>query len=145
MTFLNANIFFRALVEPTTPQSVAMTEQAKALFREIDRGEQDATTSEAVIAEVACVLSSRRQYGMAPEEVAARLRPLLTLSHLQLPRGRRRLYLRALDLWMTFPKLGVVDALTAATVEDTDVMLATFDRDFDALPGLARWSPSGHQ
>lgn len=119
-----------------------MAEQAKALFRGIDRGEREATTSEAVIAEVAYVLASKRQYGMSAEEIVARLRPLLTLPHLQLPRGRAHLYFHAFDLWLTHPKLGFVDALTAATVEGSDLVLATFDSDFDALPDIARWTPS---
>lgn len=116
-----------------------MAEQAKALFRAINAGHQEATTSEAVIAEVAFVLASKRQYGLSAGEVAARLRPLLALPHLHLPRGRLRLYGRALELWESHPKLGFVDALTAATVENSDILLATFDSDFDELPALNRW------
>lgn len=78
---------------------------------------------------------------MTADEIAERLRPIIGLAHLHVPRGRRRLYLRALDLWTTYPKLGFVNALTAAMVEGTDVKLATFDSDFNALPGIDRWSP----
>jgi hypothetical protein len=78
---------------------------------------------------------------MTADEIAERLRPIIGLAHLHVPRGRRHLYLRALDLWTTYPKLGFVNALTAAMVEGTDVKLATFDSDFNALQGIDRWSP----
>jgi hypothetical protein len=70
------------------------------------------TTSEAVIAEVAFVLASPRQYGLPPAEIALRLKPILALPHLTLPRGQKRRYLRALDLWADYPRLGFVEALT---------------------------------
>lgn len=142
MIFLDANIFLRVLVQPTTSKSALMAQQARDLFRAIDRGDHEATTSEAVIAEVAFVLASKRQYDPAPEEIAARLRPLLSLPHLHLPRGRARFYDRAFELWAEQPKLGFVDALTAATLEQTDDILATFDSDFDKLPGITRWTPA---
>lgn len=141
MIFLDANVFLRFLVQPTTAKSAVMAVQAKALFREIREGEQEATTSEAVIAEVAYVLASERQFETSAEEITARLRPLLSLPHLHLPRGRTHLYFRALELWMSHPKLGFVDALTAASIEDSELLLATFDSDFNALPDIARWVP----
>jgi predicted nucleic acid-binding protein len=140
MTFVDANYFVRAIVEPT-PETLTQHETAKALFRAVARGEEEATTSEAVLAEVSFVLNSKRQYGLPPAEVAARLTPILALPSLSLPRGRTRLYLRALELWSERPRLGFVDALTAAEVEHTGIPLATFDRDFDGIPGITYWRP----
>lgn len=141
MTFLDANYFLRYLVAPTSPATQAMHDEATALFDAIERGEEDATTSEAVLAEVAFVLASPRQYHLAAADVAAYLTPIIRLPHLKLPRGQKRRYLRALEVWAEHPKLGFVDALTVALVEHTPVVLATFDTDFDRLPGITRWRP----
>lgn len=58
-----------------------------------------------------------------------------------MPRGMKRRYLRALDLYATYPKLGFADALVATHVEQQGLPLATFDTDFDAIPGITRWQP----
>jgi predicted nucleic acid-binding protein len=62
---------------------------------------------------------------------------------LKLPRGQKRLYLRALELWRDRPTLGFVDALTAAMIEHTEVRLATFDSDFNALANITVWRAQG--
>jgi predicted nucleic acid-binding protein len=141
MTFLDANVFLRYLVAPTSPETQAMQDEATALFEAVERGEDEATTSEAVLAEVAFVLASLRQYYLPPADVAAYLAPLIRLPGLKLPRGQKRRYLRALDVWAANPKLGFVDALTVALVEHSGIELATFDADFDAIPGVTRRRP----
>jgi predicted nucleic acid-binding protein len=140
--FLDTNYFLRYMVQPDGPSNHARRDVAAALFEAIERGEERATTSEAVLAEVAFVLASKRQYGLSAETIAAYLGPILRLPGLDLPRGRRRLYLRALDIWAAHPKLGFVDALTAATVEASEVRLATFDRHFTSLPDIRLWRDS---
>lgn len=142
MTFVDANYFLSAVVDPT-PETAAMHQIATDLFRSVAHGEEDATTSEAVIAEVTFVLNSKRQYGLPPAEIAAKLRPILRLPGLVLPTDREELYLRALDLWTERPRLGFVDALTVAELEQTGMRLATFDGDFDAFPGLVHRRPPG--
>jgi uncharacterized protein len=140
-TFLDANIFLRYLVEPDSDENRVKHDVAAALFEAIERGDEEATTSEVVLAEVAFVLASKRQYDVAPETVAAVLRPILRLRGLKLPRGRKETYLRALELWSHHPALGFVDALTAAMVERGKLTLATFDADFDVFPQFVRWQP----
>jgi predicted nucleic acid-binding protein len=135
MIFLDANIFLRYLVEPDGPDNQARHDSVAALFA--------ATTSEAVLAEVAYILASKRQYNLPTVEIAAYLAPIIRLPGLRLPRGRKRLYLRALEIWSEFSRLGFVDALTAATVERSELRLATFDTDFDSLPDIRRWHPVG--
>lgn len=39
------------------------------------------------------------------------------------------------------PRIGFVDALTAAYTEDSRDELATFDPRFDAIPGITRYRP----
>ncbi len=141
MIFLDANVFLRYLVGPQTRFDAATHAAATALFRAVKRGQQEVTTSEAVLAEVAFILNSKRQYNQSPGVVVEYLKPILDLPYLRLPQGQRQRYQRALDLWAEIPRLGFVDALTAVTVEGTDIALATFDSDFDGLPGIARWLP----
>jgi predicted nucleic acid-binding protein len=143
MIFLDANIFLRYLVEPDGPDNQARHDSVAALFAAIELGDEAATTSEAVLAEVAYLLASKRQYDLPTVEIAAYLAPIIRLPGLRLPRGRKRLYLRALEIWSEFSRLGFVDALTAATVERSELRLATFDTDFDSLPDIRRWHPVG--
>lgn len=139
MTFADANYFLRYIVRSPTADGQAKAEQAAVLFRAVERGEAEMTTSEAVIAEVAYVLAGPRHYHLPAAEVATRLRPLLLLGGFRLP--RKRLYLRALDIMVEYPRLGFVDALTVATLEQSGLALASFDADFDRIPGIARYRP----
>lgn len=105
MIFLNAYYFLRFLIQSESPSNHARHEVASALFAAIERGEERVTTSEVVLAEVAFVLASKRQYHLSAETVAAYLAPIIRLPGLELPRGRKRLYLRALDIWTEIPSL----------------------------------------
>lgn len=68
MTFLDTNIFLRFLTRDDAPKADA----CRTLFQRLDRAEEQATTSESVIAEVVYVLSARARtgYGLTPAEVA---------------------------------------------------------------------------
>jgi predicted nucleic acid-binding protein len=143
MIFLDANVFLRYLIQPDGPDNQAKHDIAAALFEAIELGEEEATTSEAVLAEVAYILASKRQYNLPTVEIAAYLAPIIRLPSLRLLRGRKGLYLRALEIWSDLSRLGFVDALTAATVERSELQLATFDTDFDSLPNIRRWQPVG--
>jgi predicted nucleic acid-binding protein len=136
---LDANYFLRALVPPTTPQDQPKAAEAIGLFRAIAAGDQDATTSESIIAEVAFVLTAPRHYGLSPADAAGRLQPIIALRSLKIS-GKKRL-LRALDVWIRDPRLGFVDALTVAYAERPGIELATFDSDFDGVAGITRYQP----
>ncbi len=120
-----------------------MQDMAAALFAAIARGDEEGATSEAVIAEVAFVLTSLRQYRLSPDAAARNLAPLLRMQGLRVLPTQKRRCLHALDLWLEHPRLDFVDALTAATVQETGMRLATFDGDFDAFPEIKRWRPIG--
>ena len=143
MIFLDANFFLRYLVEPDGPDNQTRHDIAATLFEAIELGEEQATTSEAALAEVAFILASKRQYNLPTADIVAYLSPVIRLPNLRLPRGRKRHYLRALEIWSEFSRLGFVDSLTAATVEHSELRLATFDTDFDSLPSIRRWQPAG--
>jgi predicted nucleic acid-binding protein len=139
--FLDANVFLRAIVQPTTPATQRMAQEAQALFLAVKRGDEEVTTSEVVLHEVVYVLASKAHYGRNPADIAGDLAPILRLRGLKLPRGMKRLYLRALELYVTYPKLGYADAIVAAHVEQRGIPLATFDSDFDPLTFITRWQP----
>ncbi len=139
MIFIDANYFIRAIVVQVTPQDRIMADQAMTLFRRIAASEVEATTSEAILAEVIFILSSRRHFNLRPDEVSARIKPFLQLPGLRLP--QKRIYFRALDLYVSFPNLRFVDALCVAYSEQPGMELATFDHDFDRVPNLVRYQP----
>ncbi len=141
MIFLDANVFLRYLVRPTDPKAQAMHATATALIDAIDRGDEEATTTEVVLHEVCYVLASKKHYGLPAADIAAYVTPLLRMPGLKLPRGDRRLYLRALDIYVARPRLEFADAIVAARVERRSIPLATFDEDLGRLPGITRWQP----
>lgn len=141
MIFLDTSLFLRYLVQPATPNDHSWHAIATALFDAVAQGTEQITTSEAVFAEVCFVLHSKRQYGVAPADIADLLEPILRFPGFHLPSGVKQRYRRALDLWAATPQLEFVDALTVASVEKTDISLATFDSHFDALPDITRWQP----
>ena len=141
MIFLYANVFLRYLVAPSTPQIQAMAETARVLFEAVERGDEEITTTEVVLHEVAYILASKNQYNLPIADIITGLRTILRLPGFRLARGQKRLYLRALDLWDTYPKLGFADAIVAASVEQRSIPLATFDADFDQIPGITCWQP----
>lgn len=141
MIFLDANVVLRYLVAPATPEIRVMAETARALFAAVERGDEEITTTEVVLHEVTFVLNAKAHYALPVPTIARDLRTILHLPGFRLPRGQKRLYLRALDLWESHPKLGLADAIVAASVEQRGIALASFDRHFDAIPGITRWRP----
>lgn len=110
------------------------------LFLAIERGEVEVTTTEVVLHEVIYVLASKKHYAVPPAEIAAMLGLILRLPGFRLPRGDKRVYFRALDLFASHAKLGFADAVVAARVERLGIPLATFDADFDDIPTISRWT-----
>ena len=85
MIFLDASFVLRGLVRAVTAQDQAMAQEVSALWQRAQRGEVELTTSDEVLAEIAFVLNSPRQYNVSPADIAARLKPLLRLHSLHLP------------------------------------------------------------
>ena len=139
MTVADANYFLRYLVRPATPQDQVMSQTAATFFRLVQTGRGTFTTTDAVVAEVVFILSSKRRYGVPRADVVARLKPLLRLPGCKRP--QKRLCLRALDLWMSEPRLSFVDALGAVHAQALRVPLASFDAALARVPGLTLWQP----
>lgn len=139
MILLDANVFLRLLTMSSDPDVQRQHVIAEQLFRSIESGNIEAMVSDAVLAEVAFILTGRRHYGIAVTEAAGMLAALLRLRNLQVT--DRQTLLRALDLWSERPTLGFVDALTASQARRLNVELATFDHDYDGIDGIRRWAP----
>ena len=137
MRFLDTNIILRYL----TRDDEAKAEGCYQLFQRVKLGEEELFTCEAIVTEVAYVLSSpRAPYRLSHEEVRARLLPILTLRGLRL--AQKRLYLRALDLYASSSFLDFEDALAVAHMEHQGVSeIVSYDKDFDRITGLRRVEP----
>ncbi len=135
MTFIDTNIIIRYLVVPE-PGNAADLQQAqfsKTILDRVQRGEEAVTTSAVVIAEACYVLSSPKRYNLSHADVAARLRPILSLRGLRL--GNKQMVLRALDLYSQYDFLDIEDCLIVATMAQRGIhALYSYDADFDKLP-----------
>jgi predicted nucleic acid-binding protein len=141
MIFVDANVFLRALTEPSTVKDEEWRRQATDLFQGVVEGSTLATTSEVVLHEVSFSLTSRKQYGMSAVDVIRILRSMISMPGMTFPGMEADVYRRALDLWEAHPKLEFSDAVIAARCERGDLELASFDRHFEQLPHLRRWQP----
>ena len=136
MKFVDANIFLRYLLGDDPTKLAACL----AFFQRVQAGEEEATTCEAVIAEVVYVLSSRALFHLSPTDIRARLSPVLQLPGLRL--ATKRVYLRALDLRVIHPRLDFEDAVCIAHMERLGINdLLSYDRDFDRIPTITRQEP----
>jgi predicted nucleic acid-binding protein len=137
--FLDANVLLRAFVQPDDPRTQDFSQVATELLRRAGRGEVEITISDAVLAEVAFILTAKT-HGNLPTPVAAGF--LASIVQLRgFKHGAKRSILGAFDFRTNRPSLGFVDALSAAYAQAPGMRLATFDSDFDALPGIDRWQP----
>lgn len=136
MRFLDTNVILRYL----TRDDEAKAEACFALFQRVKQGEE-IFTCEAIVTEAVYVLSSPRgPYRLSHEAVRERLLPILTLRGLRLSQKRR--YLRALDIYASFPFLDFEDALAAAYMERLGIReILSYDADFDRISGLKRVEP----
>ena len=137
MRFLDTHVILRYLIRDDDAKAQACYE----LFRRAQRGEEELTTCEAIVAEAVYVLSSPRlPYRLNPEEIRARLLPILTLRGLKLP--RKRVCLRALDIYASSAFLDFEDALAVAHMEQRGITeIVSYDRDFDRVAGVRRTEP----
>lgn len=137
MRFLDTNIIISYL----TRDDEAKAEACYQLFQRVQLGEEELFTCEAVVSEVAYVLSSSRApYRLSHADIKARLLPILTLRGVRLP--QKRVYLRALDLYASAPFLDFEDALAVAHMEHRGLTeIVSYDRDFDRVTGLRRVEP----
>ena len=142
MIFVDTSAFLRYLVQPATPQDQVNERRAAALFSQVKEGIAEITTSEAVLAEVAFILTSPRHYHGPRSTAAASVKALLRPKGCRMP--AKDVCLRALDLWVEHPRLSFPDALGAAYSELRGHELATFDVAQSRVPGARPYAfPDG--
>ena len=133
--FVDANIILRFLTGDAPDQAA----RCLALFEAAERGDEELTTCEAVLAEVVYVLSSPRLYHLERQRIRDLLLPILTLKGLRL--ASRQLYQDALNLYAT-SSLDFEDALALAHMRVAGIReIVSYDRHFDGLEGIARLEP----
>lgn len=133
--FVDTNIFLRHL----TNDDPVKAQACLALFQRAATNEITLTTSEAVIAEVVYVLSSKSLYKLTEENIKLRLYPILSLRGLKLQ--QKAIYLRALDYYAVY-KLDFEDCLTVAQMEQQQLTkLYSYDKDFDQVNRIERLEP----
>jgi predicted nucleic acid-binding protein len=136
MRFVDTNIILRYLTRDDETKAAACL----ALFQKANRGEEELTTSEAVITESVYVLASRAHYKLSPGAIRDRLTPILALRGLRI--SHKRVYLRALDLYALHPSLDFEDVLSAAHMESQGIReILSYDTHFDRIPGVQRTEP----
>lgn len=136
VNFLDTNVFVRYI----TGDDTAKTHASGALFRRLIDGTETAATSEAIVAEIVFVLSSRRLYALPASEINIRLRPLVSIPSLRI-QGKERV-VRALNIYADYPFLGFEDALIVAHLEGSaSAQVISYDRHFDRIPGVQRIEP----
>lgn len=135
---LDANVFLRAIVKPLDPRIQWMHQEARTLFSRADRGEEQLTTTDAIIAEVAFVLTSKAHYALSVDDACARIKPFVAIRNMRF-HGKRHA-LQALAHWPQHPRLDFPDVLLAVQTDQDGLTLASFDRGFDRFPALTRYA-----
>src|SRR5688572_3187846 len=97
MIVVDASLYLRYLVQPVMPQDRINESRAAALFALVDSEAAEATTLEAILAEVAFILTSSRHYGSSRPTATADLKALLRPRGCRVP--AKEVALRALDIW----------------------------------------------
>ncbi len=136
MKYLDTNVIIRYLTRDD-PEKAA---RAYAFLQEVEKGNEVVTTTEAVIAEVVHVLSSKRLYNYPRADIVKRLLPVLQLKGLRL--SNKNLYGEAL---MLYAEKGIdfVDALVVVKMKQKGITtLVSFDHDYDDFPFITREEPA---
>ena len=137
MRFLDTNVILRYLTRDGRSQGRGLL---PAVPERQERGEE-LFTCEAIVTEVVYVLSSPRAgYRLSHDDIRARLVPILSLRGLRLL--HKRVYVRALDIYASFPSLDFEDALAVAHIERQGITeIVSYDRDFDRVVQVQRTEP----
>lgn len=136
---VDTNVFIRVLVGPREEEGRARHFASTALFERVEVGDERLLTTEACLAEIVHVLTSKRQYGQPKSVAVAALRSIESNRHIRIIHAD--VYPVALDLLDSYPKLDFEDALLAAHAIRLNLPLLSYDLYFDQLPGVTRVEP----
>lgn len=134
MRFIDANVFLRFLTNDDPDRGQRCFE----LMKRLEQGEEEAFTSDVILAEVIYVLT-RSRYQLERGEVAPRIQAIVDLRGLRLP--NKRVIQHALQLYEDL-NLDFEDCLAVAQMEAEDMTeIYSFDRGLDRVAGLQRVEP----
>jgi predicted nucleic acid-binding protein len=135
--FLDTNAFLRYMVEPKTANDHLFRTLVAAIFEQAEQGDEQFTTTDAVIAEIAFVLTSPRHYGISRHLALIRVVPLLRLPGCSME--HREELESAFSRWEGNPKISFVDALAIAMSKKYGYDLVTFDSAMANDAETMRW------
>lgn len=136
MRWIDTNVFIHYF----TVDDPAKTAASLALFQRVREGNEELLLSEAIVAEIIYVLSSRGQYKLPRAHISALLDPVLRMPGLVLP--HKEVCLRAIELYAASSRLDFEDALGLAHMERAGLdHIVSYDRDFDRVGGVVRDEP----
>jgi predicted nucleic acid-binding protein len=135
--FLDTNAFLRYMVEPKTENDRLFRTLVAALFERAERGEDQFTTTDAVMAEVAFVLTSPRHYGISRHQALIRVVPLIRLPGCAI--AHQEELESAFSRWEENPRISFVDALAIAIAKKHGFDLVTFDTAMAHDAETLRW------
>jgi predicted nucleic acid-binding protein len=132
---LDTNVLVRYLSD----DNVDLSPRALRLLDRIEDGELAVYLPESVFVEIVQVMMSPT-YNTSRETVRERLRPILAMPGIEMP--SKRTYGLALDIFVDYTRLSIVDAICAAHAQRfDDQTVITFDRGFRNIPGVVREEP----
>ena len=132
--FVDTNVLLRHLLSDHADHSP----KATAFLERLERGELRGILAETVIFET--VFNLQRRHGVTRPTIRENLQALLELPSLDV-RGKSTVR-RALDLYVEL-NVGFADAYHVALMEQLGIKeIATFDKDFDRVPGIRRVEPA---
>lgn len=130
---VDTNVLLRFLLGEPAQQAAS----ARALFARAAEGEVMLEVSLLIVAETYYTLNS--YYGVERSEAAAKLLMLLEQRGIRLRDGK--LIFSTLERLQS-TNVGFADACLAAEAAEVNVMVASFDRDFDKFKDVKRFDPA---
>lgn len=130
---LDTNLIIRYL----TGEPLAQAKATKALLERADAGDLNLRLTSLVVAETVFVLTGKT-YQYRRTEVKMALLPLLQWPQIDVQ--NREVLIAALDLFAA-SKVDFVDACLAAEARLQKAAIASFDKDYDSIPGITRLDP----
>jgi predicted nucleic acid-binding protein len=135
MAVIDTNVLLRYMTDDHDEHSP----RALAFLQSIEAGERTAFLPEGVFIETVQLLRSER-YATDRAEVRQRFRPLLAMTGIEM--DHKRTCELALDIFVEFPRLAIVDCMCAAHAQrHEDQTVITFDRGLRNIPGVVREEP----
>src|SRR3954467_13638665 len=136
MPVLDANVIIRFLANVHPDHSL----RSREFFRSLEAGERSVYLPEGVLVEVVYSMTSPNLHHVDREEMHTKLGFIISMPSIDLP--NKRLYLRALDLFVAYRRLSFMDALCISHAEHLgDSTVITFDRGYRNIEGVTREEP----